>query len=256
MNTYELIIITTFCALISASAASFINVAALRGAKEESYVAGRSCCPACNKTLRWFELIPIFSWLMLLGRCGGCRTRISPRYLIIELIAATATVLCFTRFGLTWTSAIGFAVMLLLLAVAVIDLDTMEIPNGLIIALIPFAIATIWASPEVSLISRIIGLFVISLPMLVLALIIDGAFGGGDIKLMAVCGFLLGWQQSILAFFIAIIIGGTIALTMMRRDKAKKGARLPFGPSLCLGITAAMLYGDKIISSYLGLLGL
>jgi leader peptidase (prepilin peptidase)/N-methyltransferase len=250
--------ITTLILLfvLGACFGSFINVAALRFVKKESFIRGRSKCPGCGKTLRWFELVPLINYLALRGKCRACKAPISPRYPLAEALLALLAVLCFVRFGFTWMTPLACCVCAILLAIALIDRDTMEIPDALVLVLIPLAIAAIWAQPEITLLQRGIGFAAVSVPMLILALIIAGAFGGGDIKLMAVCGFLLGWQSVLLAFFLAILSGGGTALVLMLTKKKSKGARIAFAPYLCAGVTAAMLYGREIIGAYLGLFGL
>jgi len=248
--------ITVLLAVLGASAGSFINVAALRRAEGLSFVTGRSRCPVCHRKLRWFELIPVISWLLLFGRCRTCKTGISPRYMLVELAGAAAMALCFIRYWFTWNMLLSLGVAVILLAIAMMDITSRDIPNGLIIALIPFAVGTIWVWRDVSLLSRGIGLIAISLPMLFLALLIDGAFGGGDIKLMAVCGVLLGWENTLLAFFIAVIAAGFISVILILQKKAKRGAKITFGPHLCVGVIIALLYGREIITWYLGLFGL
>jgi len=250
------IIISVFFAVLGASFASFLNVAALRRAGGLNFVSGRSSCPFCKHTIKWFDLIPVISWLLLRGRCRECKTKISPRYLLVELVGAAIAMLCFIRFWLTWMTPLSLAVAILLYAVALIDLGTQEIPNGLVLALIPFAIASVWAMPEVSLLSRGIGLLTASLPMFILALLIEGAFGFGDVKLMAVCGVLLGWQNTVLAFFIAVVTAGCYSLVIILRGAAKKGAKIAFGPHLFLGVYVALLCGSELISWYLKLFGL
>jgi leader peptidase (prepilin peptidase)/N-methyltransferase len=246
------IAVLAFSAVLGACFGSFVNAAALRTAQKESFIKGRSKCPHCEKTLRWTELIPLISYLAQRGRCRGCKKALSPRYLLAELICAATAALCFLRFGFLWMAPLAFGVIVLLLAVTLIDQQTMEIPDGLIIALIPLAAAAIWARPEVTLLERGIGAAAVSIPMLLMALIIKGGFGGGDIKLMAVCGFLLGWQCTVLAFFIALVTGVCFALI----TKKKKGEHFAFGPFLCIGTAAAMLYGREIISAYLNLFNL
>ena len=252
MYFYE-IYITVIFALLGAVAASFINAFALRRAQGKSNLEGRSMCPKCGKTLSWYELIPVFSWLILFGKCRGCKNPISPRYLITEVIGAAASALVFVRFGLTPITPLVFAVFVIIFAIALIDLTETEIPNGLIIALIPLAVGAVWLQPDVTILSRGIGFFAVSVPMLILALIISGAFGGGDIKLMAVCGFLLGWQGVLLSTFIAVLTGGFLAVYLLIAKKASKGAKIPFGPHLCFGVYASLLYGDRIISLYINL---
>jgi len=257
MNEQALnIILITLFAVFGACIASFANVVALRGAKGESFINGRSRCPSCSGTLRWFELIPIISWLIQGGRCRRCKAPISIRYLLAEVTGATALSLSFVQYGFSWSFLIAFGVMVILLLIALIDMTTMEIPDVLVLALLPFAIGAIFAQPDISLISRAIGLLTISLPMLLLALIIKGAFGGGDIKFMAVIGVLLGWQSTLLSFFVAVLIAGTYALVLIIGKKVKKGAKMPFGPYLCFGAMTAFIYGREIITWYLGLFGL
>ena len=245
-------IITIILALMGACAASFFNAMAFRRMRGESNLKGRSKCPDCGADLTWFELIPIFSWLLVMGKCAACDEPISPRYLISELAGALAAALCFICFGFSYMTLLAFAVMVILVAISLFDLSTMEIPNGLIIAIMPLALLAVLAQPEIPPLDRCIGFFTANLPMLILSLFISGAFGGGDIKLMAVCGFLLGWQSTILAFFIAVVTAGCLAVSLMIRKKAKRGTKIPFGPHLCIGVAIAMLYGGQIIDWYLG----
>ena len=158
------------------------------------------------------------------------------------------------RFGLNFSAIIVYGVTMILIAVALIDFDTSEIPDSLCIALIPFAISSVWLLPDTTWLSHIIGTVTVALPMLLLTLAISGAFGGGDIKLMAVCGLLLGWQQTLLAFFIALLLGGGIAVCLMAGGKRKRGGHMVFGPALCFGVVTALFFGKQIIDIYLGLI--
>ena len=250
------IIFTAAFAVLGACIASFANVVGLRLARGESFTTGRSRCPDCGITLRWYELIPVLSWLIQKGLCRSCEMQISPRYLLAELAGAAALALSFVKYGFSWSMLIAFGITVILLLIGLIDLSTMEIPDVLVLALLPFAIGAIWAQPEITLISRAIGMLTISLPMFLLAVIIKGAFGGGDMKLMAVIGVLLGWQNTLLAFFIAVLIAGTVALVLLIRKKAKKGSKMAFGPYLCFGVMTAFIYGREILTWYLGLYGL
>ena len=107
---------------------------------------------------------------------------------------------------------------------------------------------------EPSLISRVIGVFVISVPMLVLSLVIPGGFGGGDVKLMAVAGFLLGWPCTLLATFIGLVLGGIVGVIKLIRKSGEK--HMAFGPYLSVGILVSMLWGMQIIFWYLNFFGL
>jgi len=175
--------------------------------------------------------------------------------IFFTVIGAVAVGLIFLRYGFSWETLLVMAVSAILLAVAYIDFRTSEIPDILNIALVPLSVLAIWIQPDVSLLSRGVGFFAVSLPMLLLALVISGAFGGGDIKLMAVCGFLLGWQNTVLAFFIALLLGGSYAIHLMLTRKRERDQHMVFGPALCAGVFVALLYGNTIISWYIGLLG-
>ncbi|MCL2085026.1 MAG: prepilin peptidase [Oscillospiraceae bacterium] len=235
---------------------SFINVVIRRLPNNESLSKTRSHCPVCGADIRWRDLIPIAGWLILRGRCRDCGVRISPRYPLVELACALLAPLCFSRYGFDARVPLAFGVLAILLAIALIDLDTMQIPDRLIIALIPFAAGSVWAWGDTALLTRVIGFFAISAPMTLIALAIRDAFGGGDIKLMAVCGFLLGWQNALLAFFIALLIGGGYASFLIISKKRGRRSHIAFGPSLCTGVAAAMLFGTEITAFYLGLYGL
>jgi prepilin signal peptidase PulO-like enzyme (type II secretory pathway) len=138
-----------------------------------------------------------------------------------------------------------------LLAVAVCDIRTKEIPDKLHLMLIPLAILAVWAWQDVSIAARIIGIFVISVPMFALAAIKENAFGGGDIKLMAVCGFLLGWQNVVVAFCIAVLLGGAWATFLLITKRAERGQLIAFSPMLCTGILVALIWGNRISGWFL-----
>ena len=167
------------------------------------------------------------------------------------LFGVLAVALCFVRFGFSWMTPLSVVVLLILLAVALVDIKTMEIPNGLVAALIaPVILIAFVSSNEpsgISLLNRAIGILSVSLPMFLLTFIITDAFGGGDIKLMAVCGFMLGWQHAFLAFFIAVILGGIVSLTLLAVGKVDKDSRITFGPFLCIGVAVVLLYATQII---------
>ena len=245
---------------------SFANVLIYRLPRNISVVKPRSACPTCSKSLTVADLIPVFSWLFLRGRCRFCQKRISPRYLLVELICG----LLFTAMVLhsPTLSAIPLALLaFVLLAVSVIDIDTQEIPDGLII--FGGAVGIAWVGtgyffPELfpgspNWVYAFIGIAVGALPLFLLDLLTllilkkDG-FGYGDVKLMAMVGLFLGWQLTLMAFFFAFIIGGIFAAILIARKKAKRGDYLAFGPFLCMGSLLSFWFGDALISSYFGFL--
>lgn len=233
---------------------SFLNVVIYRVPKEISVAKGRSFCPFCKEQIKFYDNIPLFSWMFLRGKCRKCKSPISIRYPIVELLGGITAVLCSYRFGLfTLKTLVAFCATAILISVAYIDHDTMTIPNGLNIALIFPSIAAIFVFKEVDILERVIGFFCVSLLLLIITLLINGAFGGGDIKLMAVAGFMLGYKNILVAFMIGIIITGFYAIIKVVLKKVSKKDHMAFGPGLCIGIFTAMLYGNQILDWYLNL---
>ncbi|MDR2571153.1 MAG: prepilin peptidase [Oscillospiraceae bacterium] len=251
---YELTVIYPFLLLFGACVGSFLNVVIARLPIKGAFLSNsRSCCPECKEPIELYDLIPILSWFILKGKCRNCDEFISMRYLIIEVICALLAAVSYWRFGFELAAIPAFAVTAVLLTISVIDFKTSEIPDSLILTIALFAIVAIWAMPETTLLDRGIGLVVISVPLLMASCIKAGAFGGGDIKLMAACGFLLGWQATLLAFFIALLPAGCYAVYMILTGKRDRTQHMVFGPSICIGVTISLFYGNEIISWYLQL---
>ena len=237
--------------LLGACFFSFLNVVVWRLPRGESLVRGRSHCPVCGRVLTAWELVPCFSFLALRGRCHGCGAKIPSRDFWVEVLGGVLFLACAGRFGGESLRAyLAFAVLFILTAVALMDWDTMEIDDRFHIALLLCAAAAVKLFPEVSLTQRAIGAVCVSLPMLALALAVPGGFGGGDIKLMFALGLLLGWKNTLLAAFLAILSGGCYAAVLLLRGRAGRKSQFAFGPFLCLGGAAALLYGGEILAWY------
>lgn len=181
----------------------------------------------------------------LIGKAAG-EFRKSP------FAGAVCAVLIILKLGLSLKALYVFAVFCILLAITIIDFRKMEIPDGLTLALVPFAVVAAFDGTPV--LYRIIGFFVISVPMLIMAVVVDSSFGGGDIKLIAVCGFMLGMADVLLAMFIAVLLGGVVAAYLILSRKKEKSAHIPFGPYICAGVFASLLAGDELIGWYLAML--
>lgn len=264
--TFEVLLYITVFAL-GACVGSFANVCILRIPAKESIVPS-SHCVHCGRKLRWYELVPIFSFLALRGRCRECNAPISLQYPLVEGINGLVWVLVFFAVsgefiisGTTISLATPITVLLTafifclastaLLIVAVIDWYTMEIPPSLNIAIAVlgcFRLALDYTNWNVYL----IGAVCVSGVLLLLWLITGGrALGGGDIKLMAACGLLLGWKLIIAAFLLGCVIGTLVHVARMIVSKA--GRTLAFGPYLATGVFIAMLYGEQLLNWYLNL---
>lgn len=238
--------------LLGACVGSFMNVCILRIPAGESIVTGPSHCMTCGKRLKWYELIPIFSWLALRGRCSGCHSRISAQYPLIEAANAVLWLLVCARFGLTPDSILGCLFASVLLVASFIDARTREIPPGTTIFVAVLGILRLlihlsdWES-------ALLGLVCVSGVLLLVLLVTGGrGVGGGDVKLMAGTGLFLGFRLNLLAFFMGCVLGAAIHLLRMRFAHA--GRDLAFGPYLSAGAVIALLWGDALISWYIGLL--
>lgn len=240
--------------VVGAVIGSFLNVVIYRVPKELSFTKGRSFCPHCHSQIKGYHNVPVFSYLCLRGKCADCGESISIRYPFIELFAGIMAVVILAVYGFSFQWLVVFIAGAILICITMIDFDTMTIPDGLVLALMVPALLCFFFFPQVGILSRVIGIFVISLPMLALVLFIPEAFGGGDIKLMAVAGFMLGWTNTLLAALMGLLLGGLVAIILLARKTKDK--HMAFGPYLCIGIMTALLFGDIIIQWYLSLLGL
>ncbi|MEG0829312.1 MAG: prepilin peptidase [Anaerovoracaceae bacterium] len=235
---------------------SFLNVLIYRMPLGINIAKGRSFCPNCDTQLSNRDLIPIVSFLFLKGKCRTCGNKISGRYPLVELLGGILAVLSVAAYGLTWQSGVVFVVSAILLTITFIDIDTMEIPNTLVLAILVIAIASVFVKGEVLIIQRLLGMVIISLPMFLMNFIIKDSFGGGDIKLCFACGFLLGWQNMLVGTFIAVLLGGIYGIYVLATKQKGKKDHFAFGPFLGLGMIIALLWGSEIFTSYLTTFGL
>jgi leader peptidase (prepilin peptidase)/N-methyltransferase len=231
---------------------SFLNVCIYRIPNKEDIVFDRSHCLQCGYQLRWYDLFPILSYMLLRGRCRNCRERISLQYPIIEALNGLLYILVFSIHGIGLPSIIYCMLTSALLVISIIDFRTYEIPQemnrfigglGIIRMMIEFP--NIW--------EFLIGFISVSGFLLLLFFLTKGnGIGGGDIKLMAAAGLILGFPAIVLAFVLGCILGSIIHLIRMK--VSKQGRVLAFGPYLCAGIFLTMLYGNQMIHWYLNLI--
>jgi len=175
------------------------------------------------------------------------------------MAAAEISLLCFGGWNGYWHEinlcvVTVFSLLTLLLIIAQIDQQTMEIPNGLVIACIVPAAIAVFAFPDVTLTERLIGFFSVSLPLFAITLAVPGAFGGGDIKLMAVIGFFLGWKMSLTAFMLAVFSGGIYGIGLLLSKKKGAKEHFAFGPFLCAGTALTLFVGEWLLSWYLSII--
>lgn len=230
---------------------SFLNVCILRIPIKESIAKERSHCMKCGYQLAWYDLIPLFSYIFLGGRCRKCKTHISLQYPLVEGLNGVLYVLIFLVNGWSIDSIIYCLLTSALIVLSVIDFRTYEIPIGinlfiLALGLIHFIIHLgDWVNYGIGLVS-------VSGFLLIVSMATKGAaIGGGDVKLMGAAGLLLGWQNAIVAFLLGCIIASVIH--PVRMVIQKEGRTLAMGPYLSAGIFLAVLWGGRFIHWYLSL---
>jgi leader peptidase (prepilin peptidase)/N-methyltransferase len=146
--------------------------------------------------------------------------------------------------------ALHLIALSILLVITIIDAKTMTIPNGLNLALLICGIAAAFIVEGIPLADRFIGLLCVSAPLLLITILVPQSFGGGDVKLMAAAGFLLGWQLILLAACVGTCIGAVYGIYLLLSKKKSKSEHFAFGPALCTGIALAMFFGPSVLSWY------
>lgn len=233
---------------------SFLNVCIYRLPKKENIVKNRSHCMNCGYRLKWYDLIPLFSYLFLGGRCRKCKEKISIQYPVIEALNGALYLIIFAEYGLSLETLLYCLLFSALLTLSVIDFRTFEIPLGINLFILALGLIRI-VTDYTDWPRYVIGLFLVSGFLYIVYLVTHGrGIGGGDVKLMAACGLLLGWQLILIGFIAACIIGSVVHL--LRMKLSGEGHVLAMGPYLSLGVMIAVLWGEKFLvwySAYLGL---
>ncbi len=228
---------------------SFLNVCIYRIPKKNDIVSERSHCMSCGNVLKWYELFPVLSYLIQGEKCRHCGVKISIQYPLIESLNGCLYVWIFTIHGFALQSILFCLCASTLIVISIIDWRTFEIPVGCNILIGVLGSIQLFLNLA-HWYEYVIGFFTVSGLFLIIYWITKGrGIGGGDIKLMAAAGLLLGWQGVLLALAIGAIVGSIIHITLMKVQKKER--ILAFGPYLSLGIFIAMLYGDLIIEWYL-----
>jgi leader peptidase (prepilin peptidase)/N-methyltransferase len=222
-------------------------------------VVPRSRCPHCGHGIRWYENVPVLSWLALRGRCSACRAAIGKRYPVIELLAAVLAALCAWRFGYGPWLLFSLYISFTLLALAVIDLDTTLLPDTLTYPLLwAGLLAALLGVSPVGLRDAVAGAMAGYLALWSLYWLFKLAtgkegMGYGDFKLLAALGAWLGWQYLPLVILLSSVVGLVFAVVMIATGAVKRDQGIPFGPYLAVAGWIALLWGEPIVSTYLGL---
>lgn len=232
---------------------SFYNVVGLRVPNGESIVHPPSHCPKCSRRLTVLDLVPVFSYIFLRGKCRGCGSKISFVYPLMELITGVLFAFAFWHFG--WSLELGVALVFysLLVVLTVSDLAYMLIPDKFLLFFgIPLIVLRIF-EPLDPWWDSYLGAAVGFTLLLLIAIVSRGGMGGGDIKLFLVIGIVLGTIQSLVVLGLASVIGLIFGIISLRLAKKGRKTPIPFGPSIAIAAVIVHLYGQQLIDWYVNL---
>ncbi len=249
---------------------SFVNVLIYRIPEGKSIVSPPSACTSCGNRLTAADLVPVFSYIFLRGKCRHCGERISLRYPLIELLTAVIFVVLFSRFGFTVPFFAYAYLMMILTAVFFIDIDHRIIPNGLVLAGLAggfiFFVYNCF-SPMAGVFgdgkwwTPLAGLLPGSGFLLLIAILgsliyrTEDAMGMGDVKLMAPIGLFLGWKLCIAALSVSILLGGLISMVLILFRIKKRRDTVAFGPFIVIGAFVTIMWGWELVQWFYGYMG-
>jgi leader peptidase (prepilin peptidase)/N-methyltransferase len=236
---------------------SFLNVCIYRIPRNESISYPPSHCTSCGKRIKWYDLIPVISYIFLKGRCRNCKEKISIRYPVIELTGGIIFLLLFIKYGLSF-EFVKFAVMAsILIVIALIDFDTEDVYlkttlSGIISGLI-FAILGNYLNVTGNFLNYIYG-GAVSGGLIAVIILLTHGMGWGDVEICTMCGLFLGFKMSLVMLFFAFVIGGVTGVLLILTHKKKRRDCIPFGPFIALAAVLTALYGGNILLWYMSLL--
>jgi len=248
----------TVSIIFGAIVGSFLNVCIFRLPKEESIIWPGSHCPHCENPIKFYDNIPLISYLLLRGKCRYCRGAISAQYPLVEGITALSSFILFMRFGPSLSYLIYFAFVAALIVITVIDLNHQIIPDVISLPGIGVGLLASLILPQFTFFDSLKGFLLGGGSLFLVATLYQWLFrregmGGGDVKLLAMIGAFLGWKAVILTILLGSLVGSiTGIIVMVLKGKDFKYA-IPFGPFLSLGAVISLFYGEELIRWYIHL---
>lgn len=256
-----------FIFILGALIGSFLNVCIYRMPQDLSIVTPSSRCPSCGTPIKFYDNIPVISYMLLRGRCRSCKAPLSLRYPLVELLNAVLYVTVLSRFigASSGVLLVYFVFVSALVVIIFIDLDHQIIPNSITLPGIPLAVvlsSTILPDPFshfelLGIKSSVIGVLAGGGSFYLIAvtgkaILKKDAMGMGDIKMMALVGGVLGWKGVVLTTFIGSLLGSVIGVSLIFLKGREWGSRIPFGPYLAAGALVSLFWGQDILMWYLG----
>lgn len=242
--------------IFGAIVGSFLNVCIFRIPKNESIVIPGSHCPNCNTPIKFYDNIPILSYILLGARCRYCKHSISIQYPIVEVITTISSFLIFIKFGISTDYFVYFFFICALIILTVIDLYHQIIPDvislpGIVVGLLASLIIR-----NVSFLESLIGMILGGGSLFLIAVAYQWLFkkegmGGGDIKLLAMIGAFLGWKSVFITIILSSFIGSIVGIILISIKGKDFKYAIPFGPFLSIGAAISLFYQKEIIDWYL-----
>ncbi|ABO49582.1 type 4 prepilin peptidase 1, Aspartic peptidase, MEROPS family A24A [Desulforamulus reducens MI-1] len=233
---------------------SFLNVCIYRIPQGETVVTTPSHCFACGTRLKPWDLVPLFSYLLLRGKCRYCRVKISVQYPLVELITGLLFLATIYYWGISWQALAMLVFFSVLMVTTVIDIHHQIIPDSVLLVGGLLGLPIIFFQSLDHLKWGLIGFFAAGLLLLLIALLSKGGMGGGDIKLAAVMGLYLGLKPVAIALFLSFLLGGAVGILLLATGIKGRKDPVPFGPFLAAGAIISAFLGERIIVWYLGFL--
>jgi len=236
---------------------SFSNVCIYRIPRNESIVYPASHCTKCNTTIKPIDNIPLLSYILLKGRCRNCKSKISIQYPVVEFLNGLIYLIIYLIYGLSVQTLIYIILSSALIIIAFIDLNEQIVPDVISLPGIVLGLILSFFVSYISFVDSALGVFVGGGIILVIGMggsviFKKEAMGGGDVKLAAMIGAFLGWRYIIISLFLGFFLGALAGIILILSKIKSREDVIPFGPFIVLGSLITLLWGEKIISWYLG----
>ena len=250
-----MVMVSITAILLGLMVGSFINVVICRLPEGRSVVRPRSYCPACGRTIPWYENIPVISFILLGGRCSGCGAPISIRYAVVEAVGAGFAYLTVVRFGVGVDAVFVFSFTMALLAITIIDWKHRIIPDAISLPFILIGLGWSFVNSNLTPLGSILGMLAGGGGLYAIGLIYrlvrhSEGMGGGDVKLMAMVGAFLGIRLVLPVILIASFFGSIYGIALMRRGGDAKTS-VAFGSFLAPAAALCTFFGTSLLSWYL-----
>jgi leader peptidase (prepilin peptidase)/N-methyltransferase len=258
MDNYIIYCVAVF--VVGLCIGSFLNVCICRIPEGKSVVSPSSSCPKCGYSIRWFENIPVLSYILLRGRCSSCGERISPEYPVVEFMTGLLFLFLFLRYGMSAQFFVNILLVSALIVITFIDLRLQIIPDVISVPGIVVGFVCSFVPGGVGWMASLLGILVGGGVLFAVAwgyylVTRREGMGGGDIKLLAMIGAFLGWHSIPFIIFTSALLGAVVGIVVMLWNRQDMKYAIPFGPFLSAAACAYMLFGREVVVWYLGSLG-